>query len=203
MLVPDVYLRLGEFYTSWMVPVENLCSAHRGGKLSLRDHEECETWIKMMTNHHKPGDEIEARIAQDVHFFMHRHTIINHDTPSSSTIPTTGLSEFGSGWRHSRRFASIRHRQGFFESQNLQAPVFVAKKIKKDADAFKQHLPLIHALWPSAAFGNSSVQWVHMLRFWLMKIHGSFPVVIGLTPQKIIHFETSSHNLYMKVSVSS
>eukprot|EP00435_Cladocopium_sp_Y103_P037772 s839_g10.t1 len=36
--------------------------------------------------------------------------------------------------------------QGFFESQNLQAPVFVAKKIKKDADAFKQHLPLIHAL---------------------------------------------------------
>ncbi|CAK9112546.1 Dynein axonemal heavy chain 1 (Axonemal beta dynein heavy chain 1) (Ciliary dynein heavy chain 1) (Heat shock regulated protein 1) (HSRF-1) (hDHC7) [Durusdinium trenchii] len=36
--------------------------------------------------------------------------------------------------------------QGFFESQNLQAPVFVAKKIKKEADTFKQYLPLIHAL---------------------------------------------------------
>lgn len=37
-------------------------------------------------------------------------------------------------------------REGFFESMNLPAPVFVAKKIEKDADAFKQHLPLIHAL---------------------------------------------------------
>ena len=49
---------------------------------------------------------------------------------------------FGKGVRNWNPFV-----QGFFESQNLQAPVFVAKKIKKDADAFKQHLPLIHALW--------------------------------------------------------
>ncbi|CAJ1429265.1 unnamed protein product [Effrenium voratum] len=36
--------------------------------------------------------------------------------------------------------------QGLFESISLPIPAGVAKKIKKDLDAFKQHLPLIHAL---------------------------------------------------------
>eukprot|EP00931_Biecheleriopsis_adriatica_P059470 TRINITY_DN3558_c0_g1_i1.p1 TRINITY_DN3558_c0_g1~~TRINITY_DN3558_c0_g1_i1.p1 ORF type:complete len:4293 (+),score=1112.20 TRINITY_DN3558_c0_g1_i1:173-13051(+) len=36
--------------------------------------------------------------------------------------------------------------QARFDSLNLPTPSGVAKKIKKDLDAFKQHLPLIHAL---------------------------------------------------------
>merc|ERR1719163_2532174 len=36
--------------------------------------------------------------------------------------------------------------QAEFESKNLPTPATVAKKIKKDLDQFKQHLPLIHAL---------------------------------------------------------
>ncbi|CAE7543696.1 DNAH7 [Symbiodinium sp. CCMP2456] len=36
--------------------------------------------------------------------------------------------------------------QGFFETNSLPIPAGVAKKLKKDLDAFKQHLPLIHAL---------------------------------------------------------
>eukprot|EP00930_Biecheleria_cincta_P034372 TRINITY_DN23765_c0_g1_i1.p1 TRINITY_DN23765_c0_g1~~TRINITY_DN23765_c0_g1_i1.p1 ORF type:complete len:4302 (-),score=866.21 TRINITY_DN23765_c0_g1_i1:110-13015(-) len=36
--------------------------------------------------------------------------------------------------------------QATFESLNLQTPAGVARKIKKDLDSFKQHLPLLHAL---------------------------------------------------------
>lgn len=36
--------------------------------------------------------------------------------------------------------------QALFESLNLPTPASVAKKMKKELDAFKQHLPLIHAL---------------------------------------------------------
>lgn len=36
--------------------------------------------------------------------------------------------------------------QSLFESMSLPTPAGVAKKIKKDLDGFKQHLPLVHAL---------------------------------------------------------